>query len=105
MVVDRETPASHRQPRLSRICVDPLMTVILLGLLVGLVIPNIPHRPTRAAVRALALMAVRLCCLTLAKSSLWRQALRTPWGAAGMTKGAAILSRGGRWGTGPGVLL
>ena len=42
----------HRRPRLLRICVDPLMTVILMGLLVGLVVPNILHRPTRAAVGA-----------------------------------------------------
>lgn len=105
MVVVRETPASHRQPRLSRICVDPLMTVILLGLLVGLVMPNILHRPTRAAVGALALMVVGLCCLTLAKSSLWRQGIWTSWGSGRMTKGYAILYKCGWVGIGTGVLL
>ena len=95
----------RRRPRLSRICVDPLMTVILMGLLVGIVMPNILHGPTRAAVGALALMVTGLCCLALAKTSLWRQGIWTSWGSNQMTKGYAILYKWGWVGIASGVLL
>src|SRR3989442_15887942 len=89
MLTVRETPASYPKPRLCD----------------GLVMPNILHRPTRAAVGALALMVVGLCCLTLAKSSLWRQGIWTSWGSGRMTKGYAILYKCGWVGIGTGGLL
>jgi len=95
----------HRRPRLSRICVDPLMTLILMGLVIGLVVPNILHRPTRAAVGAVALMVAGLCCLALAKASLWRQRMWTSWGSNRMTRGYAILYKWGWVGIGAGVVL
>src|SRR5207237_1838742 len=85
----------YRGPRLSRICVDPLMLVILMGLLVSLVVPNILLRPTRAAVGALALIVGGLGCLAIAKTSLWRQGIWTSWGSGRMTKGYAILYKWG----------
>jgi len=91
--------------RLSRICIDPMMTLVLIGLGVGLVVPNVLHRPNRAAVGALALMAGGLCCLTLAKSSLWRQGIWASWGSRGMTKGYASLYKWEWAGIGAGVLL
>jgi hypothetical protein len=51
------SPSVHR---LWRICVDLMMMLIALGLRVGLVVPNILLRPTRAAVGARALMAAGL---------------------------------------------
>ena|SRR2546425_12551415 len=93
------------RPRLSRICIDPLMTMILIGLLVGLVGPNVLHRPTRAAVGALVLIVASVCCLAIAKSSLWRQGIWASWGSKRMTKGYASLYKWGWAGIGAGVLL
>jgi len=95
----------HGRPRVSRVCIDPLMMVILIGLLLGLVIPKILHRPTRAAAGALIVMVVGVCCLALAKSSLWRQGIWTSWGSKRMTKSYAVLYKWGWAGIGVGVLL
>ena len=94
-----------RRPRLSRICVDPLMTVILMGLVVGIVMPNMLHRPTRVAVGAIALTVAGLSCLALAKTSLWRQGIWTSWGSGRMTRGYATLYRLGWIGIGSGIAL
>lgn len=82
-----------------------MMTVILVGLLVGVVVPNVLHRPAPAAVGALALMFGGLCCLAFAKSSLWRRGIWTSWGSKRMTKGYASLYKWGWAGIGAGVLL
>ena len=95
----------QRRSRLTRICVDPLPMLILMGLLVGLVVPNILLHPTRAAVGALAFIVAGLGCLALAKTSLWRQGIWTSWGSSRMTKGYAILYKWGWVGIGSGVVL
>jgi len=97
--------SDHRRARLSRICVEPLMMVMLMGVLVALVVPNILLRPTRAAIGALALIVAGFCCLALAKTSLWRQGIWTSSGSSRMTKGYTILYRSGWAGIGAGVLL
>ncbi len=95
----------RRRSRPSRICVDPLMMLILMGLLVALVVPNILLRPTRATVGAIALIVAGLGCLAIAKTSLWRQGIWTSWGSGRMTKGYAILYKWGWVGIGSGVVL
>src|SRR6266704_2746913 len=95
----------RRRSRVSRICVDPLMMLILMGLLVALVVPNILLRPTRATVGAIALIVAGLGCLAIAKTSLWRQGIWTSWGSGRMTKGYAILYKWGWVGIGSGVVL
>jgi len=81
------------------------MMLILMGLLVGLVAPNILLRPTRAAVGAVALIVAGLGCFAIAKTSLWRQGIWTSWGSSRMTKGYAILYKWGWVGIGGGVVL
>jgi hypothetical protein len=93
------------RPRIWRICVDPITMLIAMGLLVGLVVPNILIRPTRAAVGALALTVGGLACLAIAKTSLWRQGIWTSWGSSRMTKGYAILYKWAWVGIGAGMLL
>ena len=81
------------------------MMLILMGLLVALVVPNILLRPTRATVGAIALIVAGLGCLAIAKTSLWRQGIWTSWGSGRMTKGYAILYKWGWVGIGSGVVL
>src|SRR5713101_4167445 len=95
----------HARPRLWRICVDPTMLLIAVGLLMGLIVPNILLRPTRAAVGALVLMVAGVASLAIAKTSLWRQGIWTSWGSRRMTKGYAILYKWGWVGIGGGIFL
>ena len=95
----------HARPRIGRICVDPMMMLIAISLLVGLVVPNILLRPTRASVGALVLMVAGLACLAIAKTSLWRQGIWTSWGSRRMTKRYAILYKWAWVGIASGLLL
>src|SRR5262245_61684067 len=98
------TPDRHTS-RPSRICVDPMMMLILMGLLAALVVPSILLRPTRGFVSAVALLVGGVTCLALAKSSLWRQRIWISWGSSRRTRGYATLYKWGWVGIGSGILL
>src|SRR5262245_19810121 len=91
--------------RPSRICVDPLMMIVVFGLGGGLIVLSTARHPTRAAISALALFAGGALCLTLAKTSLWRQGIWTSWGSSRMTKGYARVYKWGWILLGAGFLL
>src|SRR5262249_11666791 len=96
---------SQGQPKISRICVEPMMLLITMGLLVGLVVPNILLRPTRGAIAAVVCMVAGIACLAIAKASLWRQGIWTSWGSRRMTNGYAVLYKWAWAGIGTGIFL
>ena len=93
------------RPHVWQVDVDPLLILIVIGLLVGLILPNMIRRPSRVAAGALALTVAGLGCITAAKTSLWRQGIWTSWGPRRMTRGYATLYRWGWAGIGVGIVF
>ena len=73
--------------------VDPLFFMVLLGLLVGLILPN-AHSPafSRASI---TLMFSGFACFLISKISLFRRGTWVSWGASHMSKRYATLYRVG----------
>jgi hypothetical protein len=96
---DRDGKASVWQ-----VDVEPMLTVMVLGLSLAVLVPSMLRHPSLHATGAFGLMVAGVGCILVAKIPLWRRGVWTSWGSRRMTRGYAILYRSGWAGIGFGVL-
>ncbi len=89
------------RPSIWQIDFDPLLIIIVLGLLVGLVGPRLRRPQDVFSMGSIGLLIAGVACLAVAKSSLWRRGIWVSWGPKDMTEGYARLYKLG----GAGIVL